>query len=268
VKIYKVVEMVVNYGRSLTPTLGPTVTPPTPGYLAGLTGYTESWNLLRGLGYTHAQIMIIMQAHYLHAHDSMGLTSAQSWASVRQTIIMFVEGVPPPLIPSWIVYFVAVAGIVFIAKALTSPVDFVNTVIPALGTMYVFANEEAVWLGELAAVSPMGRGLYEQCGEVGGPVNALCKNRPFPPGTLDQMWFLGSVLWEGWKWPYFRRYYHSYWWVEYLDVASWQSANLYYLKHNATDSHLPPGPYIRPGGPWPSPWYSGIYVDFPWGLVP
>lgn len=267
-KVYRVVEMVVNYGKSLTPTLGPVVSPPPPAMFMGFPGYTIAYNALLAAGYTDPQIMTMFQRWFTYNVYTMGLTANQAWNVVSSQVAIMTEPPPPPLFPAVVVYVVGVAAIILIAKALISPMDFINMTILAPGHMYVFANDEFVSFGELAAVSPGGRGLYEKCGDVGGPLIALAKNRPYPPGELDQMWFGGTTMWKGWKFPYFRRYYHMYWWVDYLDVADWQGGNKYYLKHNATDNYLPSAPYIRPGGDWGTPTYSGIYEDFFWNLVP
>lgn len=266
-RLYKVVQMVVNYGYSLTPTLGGNVTPPSPAVIAGFPEYGRAYRLMLDAGYTDPQIMSMFQKWFTYNVYSMGLTASSAWTVVLENVHALVRPLPPPLIPPVVVYVVGVVGVILIAKALIAPMDFYNMTINAPNTMYVFANEEAVWLGELQAVSPHGNGLYEMCGEVGGPLIGHGKNRFFPPDVLDQMWFGGTVMWKGWRWPYFRRYYHLYWWVKYLDVALWQHRNKYYLKHFAHDPFLPPAPYIRPGGSWGETTYSGIYVDFPWGLV-
>lgn len=267
-KIYKVMQMVVNYGYSLTPTLGGSVTPPSPVVMAGMPGYAPAYFKMLALGYTDPQIMIMFQRWFVYNYHTMGLTVAQAWNCVLSDVNVLCEPPPPPFFPAVVVYMVGVVAVILIAKALVSPMDFINLTIDAPSTMYVFANDEAVWLGELMAVSPGGRGLYEWDGEVGGPLIALRKHQPYPPDQADQMWFGGTVMWKGWHWPYFRRYYHLYWWVKYLDVVDWQFGSMYYLKHNADDPFLPSAPYIRPGGDIGSPTYSGIYQDFPWGLVP
>ena len=266
-RVYKVLQMVVNYGYSLFPMLGGDVTPPDPSVLAGYPGYTTAYNLLLGKGYTDPQIIAMFQKWFTYNVYTMGLTASQAWNCVLSDVHAMIEPMPPPLIPPVVIYTIGVVGIILIAKALISPMDFYRMTITAPDTMYVFANEEYVLLGELQAVSPAGNGLYELCGEVGGPLIAHGKNRFFAPDVADQMWFGGTVMWKGWHWPYFRRYYHSYWWVKYLDVAKHQFANKYYLKHFAHDPFLPPAPYIRPGGSWGTPEYSGIYENFPWDLV-
>lgn len=267
-RIYKVVEMVVNYGYSLTPALGPIVTPPPRAVLAGFPGYTIAYRALLKAGYTDPQIMTMFQRWFTYNVYTMGLTANQAWNVVSSQVAIMTEPPPPPLIPISVYFAVGVVAIIFVAKSLISPMNFHSMTIPAPSTMYVFANEEFVTLGELLAVSPRGKGLYEICGEVGGPLIAHKRNQPFAPGVLDQMWFGGTVMWRGWHFPYFRRYYHMYWWVHYLDVVDWQGASMYYLKHNAKDPFLPGAPYIRPGGPWGTSAYSGIYANFPWGLVP
>ena len=267
-KIYKVLQMVVHYGRSLTPTLGPVVSPPSPAVLAGFSGYTTAYRAMLRAGYTDPQIMIMFQRWFTYNTGTMGLTATQAWNNVLSSTMTLTAPPPPPFFPAVIVYIVGVTAILLIAKALISPMDFINMTILAPDTMYVFANEEAVWLGELQAVSPRGKGLYEWDGEVGGPLIALRKHQPFPPDRADQMWFGGTVMWKGWHAPYYRRYYHIYWWVKYLDVVKWQFGSKYYLKHGADDPFLPAAPYIRPGGDIGSPTYTGIYQDFPWGLVP
>lgn len=267
-KIYKVIQMVVNYGYSLTPTLGPVVLPPSRRDLAGFSGYATAYNAMLAAGYTDPHIMIMFQRWFTYNAHTMGLTATQSWNNVLSAVMTLTQPPPPPLFSPAVIYTVGVAAVILIAKALISPMDFTNMAIDAPDTMYVFANDEAVWLGELIAVSRRGKGLYEMCGDVGGPLIALGKNRPYPPGELDQMWYGGTVMWKGWKFPYFRRYYHMYWWVEYLDVGEWQWGIGYYLKHNNKDPYLPAAPYRRTGGFWGSPTYKGIYTDFPWGLVP
>jgi len=267
-KIYKVISMVVDYGRSLTPALGDPVSTPSPADLAAMPGYREAWELLHTAGYGDRQTMIIMQAWFTHAHYSMGLSASESWLVVRNTVMVYVPDRPPPMLPPVVYYVLAVVGIVLITKALIDPMDYMEMTIQAPSTMYCFANEDAIWYGELVAVSARNRGLYEICGEVGGLANALAKNVPYPPDTLDQLWFLGSVLWEGWMFPYFRRYYHRFWWIEYLDVALHQNQANYYLKHNAYDPFLPRAPYIRPGTQFGTPGYTGIYVDWWRSVVP
>ena len=267
-KIYKVLQMVVNYGYSLTPTLGAVVTPVPISAMVGFPGYTIAYRALLKAGYTDPQIMTMFQRWFTYNVYTMGLTARQAWNVVSSNVATMTAPPPPPFFPAVVVYTVGVVAILLIVKALVSPMDFINLTIDAPDTMYVFANEEAVWLGELQAVSPRGVGLYEWDGGVGGPLIALRKHQPYPPDRADQMHFGGTVMWKGWHAPYFRRYYHCYWWVKYLDVVKWQFGSKYYLKHGADDRFLPAAPYIRPGGDIGTPTYTGIYKDFPWGLVP
>lgn len=256
-KLFYVQTVTFDRTRSLLPIREPST---EERELASMPPYEEleylawAYRRLIYLGYTPRESKLLIEALWNHVMYDLHywarpkiFAAERVWWQVRDAIPA-VRGATRsyqefPGIPV-IVIGAAIAAIVIVAYVLINPEEFPETfVVPPQGLRFGI-YEERLWWMVLAGVSADQKPWYHAFGYNSPAIVIHESPSRGGVGEIDRLWFLGTFIFEGWRFPWFRRWRTLYSDVTFCGYLTDRGGDLYTLKPGGFDGGAPMGPWV------------------------